>query len=682
MKEKRKIRSFANRLTLWIVLMMLLAMGLASWLIYEAAVDIVKEEEWKLHTAYLDTNVEEIRRMLSDVYTGTTNHVPEIEESLGNPDRMHVLMERLVSQNEYIRSCGISFVADYYPQKGHWFCPYAVRRDSTHIETMTIGDATHDYLRAEWFTEAMEKNEAYWSKPFIDSTDSITPLISYLIPIHDKTGRIVAILGADLSLKWLNEKLEKSDWKIYSKEWGGGRQEEAKARQIKSKKRLETKPYSFIITTDGTYLVHPDQERVLHKNFLTYAKESPDTADNYVARQMMAGKEGLYGVVDEVEDEPMAMDLEGQNVYFFYAPIKHTDWSIAMAIPSFNINVIAFAVGFVLMVLIALGLLAAFLVSRFVIRRATKPLKQLALSADEVAKGNFNTRLPVIKHNDEVGLLRDSFNDMQQSLAKYVEELKLTTASKAAMENELQVAHDIQMGMLPKTFPPYPERDDIDVFGSLTPAKEVGGDLFDFYIRDNQMFFCIGDVSGKGVPASLVMAVTRSLFRNISAHTSKPDHIISTLNEALVDGNETSMFVTAFVGVLDLESGILRYCNAGHDAPMLIGRGVGLLPCDPNVPLGVMPGWTFKAQEADIDPQTTIFTYTDGLTEAEDARHAQFGIDRVTTVAETLLDEGKNMSETIVSKMIEEVHAFVGEAEQSDDLTMLAIKYMKTGNAR
>ena len=682
MKEEKKIRSFANRLTLWIVLMMLLAMGLASWLIYEAAVDIVKEEEWKLHTAYLDTNVEEIRRVLSDVYIGTTNHIPEIEESLGNPDRMHVLMERLIRQNEYIRSCGISFVADYYPQKGHWFCPYAVRRDSTHIETMTIGDSTHDYLHAEWFTEAMEKNETFWSKPFIDGTDSITPLVSYLIPIHDKTGRIVAILGADLSLKWLNEKLEKTDWKIYSKEWGKNRQDEAKAQHTKSKKRLETKPYSFIITTDGTYLVHPDQERVLHKNFLTYAKESPDTADNYVARQMMAGKKGLYGVVDEVEDEPMAMDLEGQNVYFFYAPIKHANWSIAMAVPSFNINVIAFAVGFVLMVLIALGLLAAFLVSRFVIRRATKPLKQLALSADEVAKGNFNTRLPVIKHNDEVGLLRDSFNDMQQSLAKYVEELKLTTASKAAMENELQVAHDIQMGMLPKTFPPYPERDDIDVFGSLTPAKEVGGDLFDFYIRDNQMFFCIGDVSGKGVPASLVMAVTRSLFRNISAHTSNPAHIISTLNESLVDGNETSMFVTAFVGVLDLESGILRYCNAGHDAPMLIGRGVGLLPCDSNVPLGVMPGWTFKSQEADIDPQTIIFTYTDGLTEAEDARHAQFGIHRVTTIAATLLDEGKNMPETIVSKMIEEVHAFVGEAEQSDDLTMLAIKYMKTGNAR
>ena len=681
-EKKKKIRSFANRLTWWIVLMMLLAMGFAAWLIYELATTLVQEEEYSVHKAYQDTNIQEIRRILSDVYLGASNHVPEIEESLGNPDRLHTLMERVVEQNTRIHSCGISFVADYYPQKGHWFCPYAVRRDSSHIETMTIGDATHDYLKAEWFIEALEKNEPYWSKPFFDSTDSITPLVAYLIPIHDKKGRIAAVLGADLSLEWLSEKMEKADWKIFSKEWGGASQEDVKARKAKSKKRIERKPYSFIITGDGTYLVHPEQERVIHKNFLSYANESPDTADNFLAHEMMAGKNGSFGMEEYDSDYATTMDLEGKEVYVFFAPIKYTDWSLATVVPSFNIDIIALAVGIVLMFLIALGLLVSFLVSRFVIRRATKPLKQLALSADEVAKGNFNTQLPVIKHNDEVGLLRDSFDDMQQSLTKYVEELKHTTASKAAMENELQVAHDIQMGMLPKTFPPYPERDDIDIFGSLTPAKEVGGDLFDFYIRNNQMFFCIGDVSGKGVPASLLMAVTRSLFRNISAHTSAPEQIVSTLNEAIAEGNETNMFVTAFVGVLDLETGILHYCNAGHDVPMLIGRGVGLLPCDSNVPLGVMPGWEFTAQDTDIDPQTTIFLYTDGLSEAEDANHTQFGTDRITAVAERLLNEERNLPEVIVNEMIAEVHAFVGKAEQSDDLTMLAIKYLKAGLSR
>ena len=682
MKNKgKKMRSFANRLTWWIVLMMLLAMGFAAWLIYEAATELVKEEEYSVHKAYQDTNIQEIRRIISDVYLGASNHVPEIEESLGNPDRLHTLMERVLNQNTRIHSCGLSFVADYYPQKGHWFCPYAVRRDSAHIETMTLGDATHDYLKAEWFIEAIKKNEPYWSKPFFDSTDSITPLVAYLIPIHDKTGRIAAVLGADLSLEWLSEKMENADWKLFEKEWGGATKEEIKTRQVKNK-IFNRKPYSFIITGDGTYLVHPEQERVIHKNFLSYVNESPDTADNHVAYMMMAGKNGSFGMEEYDSDYATTMDLEGKEVYVFFAPVKYTDWSVATVVPSFNIDVIALAVGVILMFLIALGLLVSFLVSRFVIRRATKPLKQLALSADEVAKGNFNTQLPVIKHHDEVGLLRDSFDDMQQSLTKYVEELKHTTASKAAMENELQVAHDIQMGMLPKIFPPYPERDDIDIFGSLTPAKEVGGDLFDFYIRDNKMCFCIGDVSGKGVPASLLMAVTRSLFRNISAHTSAPDQIVSTLNEALAEGNETNMFATAFVGVLDLKTGILHYCNAGHDAPILIGRGVGLLPCDSNVPLGVVSGWEFTAQEADIDSKTTIFLYTDGLSEAEDASHVQFGTDRITAFAERLLNEDRNLPEVIVNEMIAAVHDFVGKAEQSDDLTMLAIKYLKTGLSR
>jgi sigma-B regulation protein RsbU (phosphoserine phosphatase) len=292
-----------------------------------------------------------------------------------------------------------------------------------------------------------------------------------------------------------------------------------------------------------------------------------------------------------------------------------------------------------------------------------------------VAKGNFSAPLPRIKHNDEIRLLRDSFEGMQHSLTHYVAELKSTTASKAAIENELKIAHDIQMSMLPKTFPPYPERNDIDIYGFLKPAKDVGGDLFDFYIHNEKLFFCVGDVSGKGVPASLVMAVTRSLFRNISAHTSEPDQIAYTLNEALADGNETSMFVTAFIGVLDLASGLMDYCNAGHNNPLIIGQEVSMLECNPNLPLGVMTGVTFEKQEMVIKPQTTVFLYTDGLNEAENIRHDQFDIERVIDLATSLVKEGQDQPTIIIEKMTESVHAFVGEAEQSDDLTMLAIKF-------
>jgi len=271
--------------------------------------------------------------------------------------------------------------------------------------------------------------------------------------------------------------------------------------------------------------------------------------------------------------------------------------------------------------------------------------------------------------------LRDSFEQMQQSLTLYVEELKITTTEKVSIESELKIANHIQMAMLPKTFPPYPDRHDIDIYGLLKPAKAVGGDLFDFYIRDEKLFFCIGDVSGKGIPASLLMAVTSSLFRNISKHETEPHHIVAALNESMCDNNELEMFVTLFIGVLDLSTGFMHYCNAGHDAPLLIGEGISILPCDSNLPIGVVPNWTFTQQQVTISPQTTLFLFTDGLNEAENAAHAQFGDERIQQIAKQQLVKKEHAPKTLIDSMTQSVNDFVGQAEQSDDLTMLAIQY-------
>ncbi len=233
------------------------------------------------------------------------------------------------------------------------------------------------------------------------------------------------------------------------------------------------------------------------------------------------------------------------------------------------------------------------------------------------------------------------------------------------------------MGMLPEKFPTKTDRDDVQLFALLTPAKEVGGDLFDFYFRDEKLFFCIGDVSGKGVPASLFMAVTRSTFRTVSAHESMPDRIVTTMNRTIADMNKTHMFVTLFVGVLDLPTGRLHYCNAGHDAPLLIGDGVGELPCDPNIPVGFMPKWKFSLQEAQIFTSTTIFLFTDGLTEAMDANEEQFQMERVNSVATQALANGQQEPQQLIALMTDAVHQFVGDAEQSDDLTMMAIQYIR-----
>lgn len=680
MSKKRKLRPFYRRLTRWIGLSQLIVMALASYLIYLLAAEVFKEEEFDMYEKSLQVTEKDVRRVLSDVYVGATNHVPEIEANLDHPDKLHNIMQRVVELNPHIRSCGLSFIADYYPQKGHWFCPYAVKDEDGKIECSTIGDSKHDYLNAAWFTEALEADSSYWSKPFMDSRDTITPLVSYMVPIHNKQGKTVAILGADMSLYKFSGRLMrglslKGDT-VHVSYTRGEQDDDNSANSFRTLKE-QLGSFYFIIDHDGTYIAHPDSGYVIRKNYFELAKATNDTIDDYVGRQMVAGKEGIFKDKEDNGCHFDFFDLESSEVYMFYMPIEHTNWSIAMAVARYSIDALAIGFGFIFLILIGLALLVVRLVGKFVAKRVTRPLGQLAASADEVAKGNFNAPLPQLKHYDEIHLLRDSFEEMQHSLTHYIDELKDTTASKAAIENELKVAHDIQMSMLPKTFPPYPERDDIDIYGSLTPAKDVGGDLFDFYIRNEKLFFCVGDVSGKGVPASLVMAVTRSLFRNISAHVAEPDEIVRTLNNAMAEGNDTNMFVTLFVGVLDLATGLLEYCNAGHNYAMLIGNLVSTLPCDPNLPIGVMPDMTFTKQQLTIEPETTIFLYTDGLNEAEDPNHVLFGVQRIIHIAETMVKEDKNDPTTIINQMIEGVHRFVDDAEQSDDMTILAIKYGK-----
>ena len=247
---------------------------------------------------------------------------------------------------------------------------------------------------------------------------------------------------------------------------------------------------------------------------------------------------------------------------------------------------------------------------------------------------------------------------------------------KKKMEGELQIAHGIQMAMLPNIFPPFPERNDIDMFAFLEPAKEVGGDLYDFFIRNDKLYFCIGDVSGKGVPASLVMAVTRSLFRTVSAHERSPLHIVTAMNDSMSDINEDTMFVTFFCGILDLMNGHLRYCNAGHNGPILLGESVRSLPVEPNLPLGIMSGVAYKEQEADLTYGEGIFLYTDGITEAEDKHHDMFGEDRVKSV---LAEEG-GLAKERLTRLKEAISTFVGDALQSDDMTTVLIRYMNDRN--
>lgn len=261
-----------------------------------------------------------------------------------------------------------------------------------------------------------------------------------------------------------------------------------------------------------------------------------------------------------------------------------------------------------------------------------------------------------------------------KALKQAYDQLEEVTTQKERIESELRIAHDIQMSMVPMVFP---EHDAFDVFASMTPAKEVGGDLYDFFVHDDRFFFCIGDVSGKGVPAALLMAETKSLFRAYASDGSMPDHIVSQINNNLSLNNGSQMFVTFFVGILDLTSGLLRYCNAGHEDPVIVKEEARFLPVNRSIPIGVIANTPYQMQEVVLEPHTTIFFYTDGLTEALNAEEKMFGEERILNEMNRAIQARELSPRPLIERMTGAVHNFVGNTEQSDDLTMLAINYLR-----
>jgi serine phosphatase RsbU (regulator of sigma subunit) len=250
--------------------------------------------------------------------------------------------------------------------------------------------------------------------------------------------------------------------------------------------------------------------------------------------------------------------------------------------------------------------------------------------------------------------------------------LAAVSAQKERIESELRIARDIQMSMVPSDFPQY---EGLDIYAQMVPAREVGGDLYDCLLQDNRLYFCVGDVSGKGVPASLFMAQTMRLFRAFAKRSYQPDKIATRINDELTENNENGMFVTMFIGLLDLTTGRLDFCNCGHNPPVIasanVSEDVEFLHVEPNAPIGLWPGLEFVGETIDSIKGQPLLVYTDGLNEAEDCQQQQFGDDRLLQVLTAQSFESARQTIALLSTEIEKHRA---GAEPNDDLTMLCLK--------
>ena len=639
----------AFRLTWRVLGIMILILSLISALIFGLIWLVGAVGFSALYQTSMDVSNEKINNIFSAVEVALSNNVTEVEETMGNDKKAYYAPMHLLQLNPNIMGAAVAYNPDCEPKKGQPFAPY-VYRDSAGIQTKQLNTQEYDYLHKSWYVQPLAMDSDFWSEPYVDIGGGEVLMSTYSMPLTNSKNEIYAIQTADLSLDWIADMKYKVD-SIINKEYYFGKDSAGHAS-------------CFIVTKQGTFIAHPTNDLDTDATIHDFLKRQTGRNSRNVVNDILAESEGMTAFKDK----------DGDKYSIFHSPIERTGWRMGIIVPDKDIYSIINILIKVLMAIMLFGLLVVGLVCRSAIHRLTKPITRFANSAEEIAKGNFKAELPVIKSKDELLQLHDSFATMQQSLVNQIEQTRIVNEEKGRIDKELQIANNIQMSMIPKIFPPFPERTDIDVYARLTPAKEVGGDIYDFYIRDEKLFFCIGDVSGKGVPAALVMAVTHTLFRTLSAHEALPNRILAAINHSLTEGNDSSMFVTLFIGVLDLPTGRLRYSNAGHNAPLIISDNeVHMLPCDPNVPIAVMENWKFTAQETTIDLYSTIFLYTDGLTEAEDIHQNQFQESRIVAAAR----KASTQPQKLIEQMTLSVHQFVGEAEQNDDQTMLAIQYKR-----
>ena len=328
---------------------------------------------------------------------------------------------------------------------------------------------------------------------------------------------------------------------------------------------------------------------------------------------------------------------------------------------------------------IAVSLIAV-LVGILVMRRTViRPLKMLSRATDEFAVLSDYTRDKVIdlpiRSMDEIGDLYRKTRSMQVKLLDYMDNLALVTTEKEHISTELNVANRIQADMLPRIFPPFPNRNEFNIFAEMTPAKEVGGDFYDiFFVDDDHLAMVVADVSGKGVPAALFMVIAKTLIKTTAQMGGSPSEILRSVNNQLCEGNEEEFFVTVWLGILEISTGNGWAVNAGHEHPV-IRRGGGafeLVVYRHSVAVAVMPDVKFRQHEFHLDPGDTLFIYTDGVPEATNIDSELFGNDRMLQALNEQPDRGP---EELLPHLHGEISKFVGEAPQFDDITMLMLEY-------
>jgi sigma-B regulation protein RsbU (phosphoserine phosphatase) len=562
-----------------------------------------------------------------------------LESSSYSGGDMIDLLHSVVENNPEIYGSTIAFEPFAYSRNSLCFAPYFYKCKGK-IEFKYI---PYKYFYWDWYQIPKELNRPAWTEPYYDVGAGNIIMSTYSVPFYKTVlgkRQLMGVVTADISLSWLQE--------------------------IIASIKIGQTGYGFLVSKNGTFVTHHDEHLIMNETIFSAAEARADAPLRKLGREMIRGRSGFV---------PFSSLITGKKCWMVYTPLSSSGWSLGVLFPQDELMADITRLNRIVIFLGLAGFLFLLVVIVLISGSITRPLRALAGAAKDIATGNLDIELPTIKSRDEVGKLADSFNYMKSSLKEYIKELTETTAAKERIESELKIAHDIQMGILHKIFPPFPDRPELDIYATLEPAKEVGGDLYDFFFMDDDhLCFTVGDVSGKGVPASLFMAITMTLIKTKATKGLSPDKVLSRVNEDLSMDNPSMMFVTVFLGILNIRTGELEYSNGGHNPPYIFHKNGDIEPLEMTngMALGVVEDFSYQSKKFVLQKGETIFLYTDGVTEAMNEKEELFSEERLKKDINALKD--KPIQE-VAADITEKVKAFSQGVPQTDDITMMILRF-------
>jgi phosphoserine phosphatase RsbU/P len=636
LKETTLIFSIKTKIVLAIGIPLLAAYCVMTWIEYRlgrAEALAVMESQLKelafRQAAELNNNLTEAQQVAHTlaVVAATT---PDL-----SPDRIKTWLEDNVRGNPKVYGMAMAFEPYAYSPQNEWFSPYCCRDQSTGLRYIDVANV-YNYAQWDWYKLAKSTQQPLWTEPFFDTGAGERIICTYSVPFF-QDGKLRGVMTTDvLALDILDD--------LAQVNIGSG--------------------YCILISRKGAFISHPDSFLIMHESIFSLAKQHNDEELADAGLQMVAGKTGVCRVRDY---------RGGGPAWMVFAPVENSQWSLAAIIPENEVLAPIYARLSRSLGILAAGCVVILGIVLFVSHRVTRPINRLTAAAELLAQGNLDVQVAGVRGADEIARLSRTFNNMVVDLKTNVEGRIREETARKRVEGELRAAREIQSALLPAMLPPELNRE-FSLHAINAPARLVAGDFYDFFFVDrHKLALVMADVSGKGVPAAMFMAVARTRLRDFAAPDKTPGDIITALNRGLAEENENCMFVTLFFGFYNVSSGELNYVNAGHNPPYLVrntGRFDTLEPTGPLV--APFPDAEFLNAECRLAPGELLLLYTDGITEAHPADGPLFGEDRLKQLLQSVAT--KPAAEACQS--IIQAATDYSRGELCDDATVLALRRM------